>query len=200
MKPGQSFVRYDAMPIPPVRDSMEMIAAGPISFGVEYRFLNERVIGALGLLDRTKEYEYEVRDDKGVTIHVFVKAADGDFERLRFDCFNFDPHYHYISARHRRQDVIHLDAVMVGDPIAWALNVLRTRLPMMLARADMDDVAKVIDHAALEQAFPKVAEAAYRALAGTDTAAVDQRAISQGTHAWDTSETRVWKEQGGALR
>ena len=37
-----------------------------------------------------------------------------------------------------------VDPIADGDPLAWALERIRTRLPQMLARAGADDVAAAI--------------------------------------------------------
>jgi hypothetical protein len=59
--------------------------------------------------------------------------------------------------------MIHLDPVADGDPLLWALDRIRTRLPQMLERAGAADVAARLDFAALEAALPRVTEAAFRA-------------------------------------
>ena len=68
--------------------------------------------------------------------------------------------------------MLHLDPVADGDPLAWALERLRTRLPQMLARAGAEDVARRVDPAQVEAVLPRVAEAAYRARYHHDDAAV----------------------------
>jgi hypothetical protein len=74
------------------------VRAGPITFTVEYR----RVVQA----------GVEV---SGPTIRVV--GADDDHEYLRFDMFNRDAHYHYISpsteADERAERVVVLDEVEV---------------------------------------------------------------------------------------
>jgi len=82
---------------------------------------------------------------------------------LRFDCFVEDPHYHYVSWRERANEVLHIDPVADGDPLAWALERLRTRLPQMLARAGAPELSAALDRRALEAALPRVADAAQRA-------------------------------------
>ena len=59
--------------------------------------------------------------------------------------------------------MIHSDPIADGDPLAWTLERLRTRLPQMLARAGADELAARVDARAVEAVLPRVAEAAYRA-------------------------------------
>ena len=102
-------------------------------------------------------------------------AQEGDPAAL--DCFDEDPHYHYISWRAKSNEMLHLDPIADGDPLAWALERIRTRLPQMLARAGAADVAARLDSAALERALPRVAEAAYRARYQSDAGAVLRSAL-----------------------
>src|SRR5579864_2354534 len=102
------FERYGGTPIPPMLDNMELFDAGAISIGVEFRMLTDAVIASLGLAEIAASNGYPTLADNGVSLHVFINTAEGNFERLRFDCFTNDPHYHYLSLRNKTQDVIHL--------------------------------------------------------------------------------------------
>ena len=62
----------------------ELIQAGAVAFGLEYRTLRD---GA----------------EEGVCIHVYGNAIPGpDKELLRFDCFREAPHYHYRNSPPRK--------------------------------------------------------------------------------------------------
>jgi hypothetical protein len=74
-------------------------------------------------------------------------------------------------------EMLHLDPIADGDPLAWALERIRTRLPQMLARAGAADVAARLDPAELERALPRIAEAAYRARYQSDANAVLRNAL-----------------------
>ena len=87
------------MPIAPVSENMELFDMGAISVGVEFRVLNNAVLGSLGLSEIAASNEYPTLNDNGVSLHVFVRTAEGNFERLRFDCFQKDPHYHFVAAK-----------------------------------------------------------------------------------------------------
>ena len=188
------YERYGGVPIPPVLDNMELFEAGAVSIGVEFRVLTDDVVGAMGLAEIAASNGYPTLDDNGVSLHVFVDADGGNYERLRFDCFGQDPHYHYLSLKNKTQDVIHVDPNVTGDTVAWALTMLRTRLAPMLLRADVTDAAALIDYARLEAVLPLVTEAAYRARYNSDRDSVEQSAMTRGQHQWDTGEERSWQK------
>ena len=157
--------RYDVMPIPPIEAHTQWFEAGVLRIGVEYRLVNEALVAAREVEAATGSdgLEAAVLDDRGVSLHV-VGPIDGvPRELLRFDCFVEDPHYHYVSWRERANEVLHIDPVADGDPLDWALERLRTRLPQMLARAGAPELGAALDGRALASAVPRVAEAAERA-------------------------------------
>ena len=145
-------------PIPPVKEHTEFIEAGPLTFGVEYRLLTNEIYTA----NFNVTLDGKV-DDRGVTIHVFGRAGDDLEEHLRFDAFDEDPHYHYIHWSDETQDIRRMDPVADGDPLAWSLERIRTRLPQMLKLSGAMQLAEHLDIHELETALPRVAEAAYRA-------------------------------------
>ncbi len=166
--------RYSVMPIPPVGAQTEYVEAGALTFGIEYRLLTDAISAASKLAkasgaDRGSQREL---DDRGVAIHVYGVQDGERLEFLRFDCFDEDPHYHYVSWRERSNEMLHLDPIADGDPLAWALERIRTRLPQMLTRAGAPDVAAEIDQAAIDEALPRIAEATYRARYHHDDEAV----------------------------
>src|SRR5262249_29026388 len=119
--------RYDQMPIPPIEPHTEYVEAGAVVFGIEYRVLTDEIAAASRLEAATGEERGQVTglDDRGVSIHVFAKLESERTECLRFDCFVEDPHYHYIDWRKRSNEMLHLDPVADGDPLAWALERIR---------------------------------------------------------------------------
>ena len=77
--------------------SEELIQAGAVAFGLEYRILHE---GA----------------EEGVCIHVYDDKLEGpDKEFLRFDCVRLAPHYHYRSASLKKNERLLLDFTAEGD-------------------------------------------------------------------------------------
>jgi len=180
MSADSHITRYNAMPIPPVESNTEYFDAGPLRIGVEYRLLND-AIAAAQTLARARGDDPgppTVPDDRGVSIHVFALRGGQASEHLRFDCFDEDPHYHYVSHALRSNEMLRMDPVADGDPVAWALERLRTRLPQMLERAGAGNVAAELDARALEAILPRVTEAAYRARYHHDDGAVLQAALA----------------------
>lgn len=126
--------RYDLMPIAPIEAHTSWFDAGRVRIGVEYRLLNQ-AIAAASTVDAAGggDSAGAIQDDRGVSLHVCGMDEGGEpYEYLRFDCFDEDPHYHYISWREKRNEMVHVDPVADGDPLAWALERIRTRLPQML--------------------------------------------------------------------
>ncbi len=177
--------RYSVMPIPPVEAQTAWFEAGAVRIGVEYRRLTDAVAAAAELAEASGGERGQTTglDDRGVALHV-CGEQDGEWrEFLRFDCFAEDPHYHYVSWREKANEMIHLDPVADGDPLHWALERIRTRLPQMLARAGAVDVAARLDPAALEDALPRVTEAAFRARYEHDDEKVVASAVAAGRRA-----------------
>ncbi|MSQ26083.1 MAG: hypothetical protein EXR49_07455 [Dehalococcoidia bacterium] len=165
------------MPAPPVSAQTEMIEAGAVTFGVEFRLLNAAIAAANyanykpePVLVAAYEKAAGAMRDRGVTIHVFEAGKQEQAEYLRFDCFQEDPHYHYISWGNKTNELLGMDPVANGDPLAFALETLRTRLPQMLERAGgpAAELAKRVDMRVVEAALARVTEAAYRARFGSD--------------------------------
>ena len=171
--------RYSLMPIPPVEEHTSYFQAGPITIGVEYRVLNDEIVNQHMDAQQQRIDIGDNIDDRGVSLHVFASQNNGErLEHLRFDCFDDDPHYHYVNWQGQANDIVHIDAVADGDPLAWALDRIRTRLPQMLDRAGADDVAHRVDASALEAILPQVSEAAYRARYHHDDRAILESALA----------------------
>jgi hypothetical protein len=100
-----------------------VIDAGNIRFGLEFR---------------------ELRNDRGMAIHVLSDVAGQEIEILAFDCFEKGAHYHYGP---RNQDVrIYWDTALVPDPLEWTLEQFKTgKLPAMIARAGYPSIAGALD-------------------------------------------------------
>jgi hypothetical protein len=186
------YERYNGMPMQPIMEQMEVFNAGAVSIGVEFRVLNDALTEAMGVKEIAAANGYPTLDDHGVSLHLFVKTAEGNFERLRFDCFNNDPHYHYFSIKGKWQDVLHIDRNVTGDPLAWAMTMIRTRLQPMLERADVPNAGQYIEPARIEQTLSKVAEAAYRARYSSDRKTTEEIAKTKGKRLWETHDDRSW--------
>ena len=170
--------KYDIMPIPPVEAQSECFDAGPVTIWVEYRLLDDAIAAAHTVVEGF-EGSVESIDDRGVSLHVFGEPAPGGerIEYLRFDCFDEDPHYHYVSWKDRTNQMVHIDVTAVGDPVDWALDCIGTRLPQMLDRAGASETVKKLDLIALQTILPRVTEAAYQARFHSDEQAVRSSAL-----------------------
>lgn len=116
----------------------ELIPAGAVTFGLEYRLLPGR--------------------DEGLCIHVYSDAISGqDKELLRFDCFVVHPHYHYRNAILKKNERLELDCTAEGDPLTWTLDKIKHRLPAMLLRCEAEEIARELDQRDIDAALPKIA-------------------------------------------
>jgi hypothetical protein len=133
---------YDVMPIDMVPEACVEVPAGPVTFVVESRRLTDDAIidSAEGQGRRDAIDEPDGVDDGGASLHV-LGSADR-LEHLRFDCFEKDPHYHYIRNSQRSNLVVRLDTFAEGDPRAWVLERMRSRLPEMLEHAGAPELAE----------------------------------------------------------
>jgi hypothetical protein len=138
--PYRRGTRYDVMPIPMVPEHCIAVDAGPVQLVVESRRLTNEILDATYAPGEIDEAEVDF-DDHGATVHVC--GPDG-LEHLRFDCFEFEPHYHYIEQAGQTNVVVRIDEVAVGDPTAFTLRCLRERLPDMLANAGATDLADAL--------------------------------------------------------
>ena len=106
--------------------------------------------------------------DEGVSLH--VNGTDDGHEYLRFDVFDGEPHYHYVSTRAARVATsstrsVDYDVNAHGDMLTWALDCIRTRLPQMLPHAGGADLVAQIDPTELDVALVEVTELATAAQA-----------------------------------
>jgi hypothetical protein len=100
-----------------------VIEAGNIKFGLEFR---------------------ELRNDRGMAIHVLSDVAGQEIELLAFDCFEKGAHYHYGP---RNQDVrLYWDRTTVPDTLEWTLEQFKSgKLASMITRAGYPGVVASMD-------------------------------------------------------
>ncbi len=112
----------------------EIVEAGPIRFGIEFRHL---------------------ANDRGIAIHVLGDVGNEEVELLTFDCFEVAPHYHYgPQAKNQR---IYIDVTTVPDPLAWAIDLFKGgKLGPMLERAGYRDHAAGLNPSTLYAQINKV--------------------------------------------
>lgn len=156
---------YTVPPIPPDAENTTWIDAGSISIGVEYRLLDDAELAANYQGEQMEEIQAatggDAVEDNGVSLHV-AGAADGH-EYLRFDMFERGPHYHYIQPSGESQTIVDYDRVAMGPMLAWVLERIRHRLPVMLSRAGGDALVPTLDAARIEAALVEVEKLATEA-------------------------------------
>jgi hypothetical protein len=133
--------RYDVMPIPMVPEHCYKVPAGAVDLVVEARQLNDQVLAetyAAGAIPEAK-VQY---DDYGASLHV-CDPGDG-LEYLRFDCFEQEPHYHYIEQGAQANVIVRIDEIAVGDPIEFTFACVRGHLAEMLRNAGAADLADAV--------------------------------------------------------
>jgi len=51
---------------------------------------------------------------------------------------------------------LELDYTAEGDPLAWTLDKIRHRLPVMLMRCEAENIARDLDQRDVDTALPKI--------------------------------------------
>ncbi len=164
--------RVEIMPIPPLAERTHYIDAGPVTIGVEYRYLTFEMVERefkKQSVDRQGSQYREVPPDlnnKGTSVHVCAEFDGGLREYVRFDCFESAPHYHYICyAEDFSGDTNHavigrIDTIAVGEAESWVMDRFKSRLPQMLAFAGRPDLANKLEgNAEFNAALPQIARA-----------------------------------------
>lgn len=178
MTDERGVTHYDQMPIPPVEAHTTYFEAGVLTLGVEYRLLDD-AIAAASAKEAAKGNASGASqlDDRGVSLHVFGADDEGRREYLRFDCFEEDPHYHYVDWGAQTNQMVHIDPDAQGDSLAWAIDRIRNRLPEMLQRAGASNLARSFDPARVEAILPAVEAEARRARLHHDEKAIRSAAL-----------------------
>jgi hypothetical protein len=119
---------FHFMPIPVNERHVEWFDAGPVSFAVETRVLGAAQGGmAAG----------------GGSIHLF--SGDRARELVRFDCFDSEPHYHYLNHSKHLNTVWCFDSAVNGPMPRWVLAALRENLSGMLRAAGEGELATRVE-------------------------------------------------------
>ena len=119
--------RYDRLPIPMIEEHCIPVAAGAVQLVVESRRLTNAIVEES--LPGGGGRRRPLRRRRRPQLHVL--GADG-LEHLRFDCFEQEPHYHYIDQGAVTNTVVRIDELAVGDPIEFSLTCVEQHLPDML--------------------------------------------------------------------
>ena len=116
------------MPKPPAKKFSKIGVSEPVSFAVETRVLGAKEGGMAS---------------GGGSIHLF--SGDRSRELVRFDCFDDEPHYHYLNHREQLNTVWCFDGAVNGPMPRWVLSALRENLPGMLRAAGEEELARRVE-------------------------------------------------------
>lgn len=136
--------------VPPLEENTTWLEVGALRIGYEYRVLTDDVLGATPGLALAEDAPTGF-DTEGGSIHV-CDGVTGD-EYLRFDVFDGDPHYHYLTPGTMNW-VIPFDLVAHGDMWEWVFDCLRRRLRPMLREAGAVVLADRVDVDAVVAVIP----------------------------------------------
>ena len=90
--------------------------------------------------------------DGGPSLQI-LGGIDGEkVQLLRFDMFRINPHYHYAPDGKNLRYM--LDPLTLDDSIAWVINLIRNKLPQLLAKAGHEGLATPADLAAVYTVLP----------------------------------------------
>ncbi|WP_131831127.1 MULTISPECIES: hypothetical protein [unclassified Frankia] len=146
--------RVRRRPIPPIEANTTWFDAGPLRIGVESRHLDDEVLRqAYG----NGPSDIHV-DDWGISIHVCGSVSGSEY--LRFDCFEDEPHYHYIHPTDDFQVWVPFDEGPNGPMLDWALGCLANRTQEMLRRSGGAYLADFVDLTRLGETCAAVARLA----------------------------------------
>jgi hypothetical protein len=138
-------------PVVEVDENARVFDGGPVRISIEYRLYNRTAVEKdyarteQGTADLAKIEEYfggNIPEDEGYSLHVY--ESSGGIERLRFDMFANDPHYHYIRNQGRFISVAY-DPYASGNMFEWVMDAMRHRLPDMLRASEAANVANYVD-------------------------------------------------------
>ena len=138
--PYRRGIRFEQMPIPMVAEHCVPVDAGAVQLVVESRRLTNEILRDTYGANANDEIAF---DDFGATLHV-CGTADG-LEHLRFDCFENEPHYHYIEQTEGANTVVRIDELAVGDPLEFSLACVEHRLPGMLRHCGVAGLADEVE-------------------------------------------------------
>ena len=158
-------IEYHVLPVPAFPQHTVRIPAGSVTFGVEYRHLDEDMIlefygpdsrAAFGNV-RPAGMAATVEED-GLSLHVF--DTETGHEALRFDCFDDAPHFHLLHPPTSRNRVYNHDADEHGPLADWALAQMRADLRTMVAESGATAAAAALDDAQVAASLDLVEQVA----------------------------------------
>lgn len=88
--------------------------------------------------------------DEGFDIRVYAQVDGNPRQILRFDCFKYQPHYHYDPLG--RDEHVELAGYGMSDALLWTFKQLTYHLPEMLAQAGYAEIAAGVELEAVRKA------------------------------------------------
>lgn len=160
---GKGFIRdYLAR-----RRFSHLVGVQASTFKIDIQEAHTRYLRA-GAITFAIEARLSPATDPGVSLHVLTDKPDGGLiERLRFDCLQDKPHYHYVLHQQRISQKFWIDPLMVPDPKTWSLQRIRHDLKAMLDAAGGGELAALVDQNEVERIFPDLEGEVQRADAFT---------------------------------
>lgn len=92
--------------------------------------------------------------DEGFDIRVYSRVGESPRQILRFDCFRYQPHYHYDPLG--RDERVELAGYDMSDALLWTLKQLQFHLAEMLTQAGYPEVAAALQQEAVQQAVSQL--------------------------------------------
>ena len=131
--------RYPLLPIPMVTEHCIPVDAGAVQLVVESRQLTNQILW--DTYHGAAQHDIDF-DDHGASLHV-CGTEDG-LEHLRFDCFEDEPHYHYLHQADGGNTIVRIDELAVGDPTEFALACVEHHLADMLRNCPVPELADAV--------------------------------------------------------
>src|SRR5690242_10839893 len=162
--------------------------AGPLTFSVKHELWDGNI---------------QDHADQGVAITVAADVAGKQTTLLRFNCFDFEKSYVYGPENAELEvagpemlggamltNLYRMDPIADGNPIAWTIKTLGTKLPKMLERAGYPQIAAKTSLAAVKRILPDL-EACARELYAVKRNTVKH---NRGTHIFEAGNIRFGLE------
>ena len=162
--------------------------AGPLTFTVKHELWDGNI---------------QDHADQGVAISVAADVAGKQTTLLRFNCFDFEKSYIYGPENDELEiagpemlggaaltNLYRMDPIADGNPIAWTIKTLGTKLPKMLERAGYPQIAAATDLSEVASVLPDL-EVCARELYATKRNTVKH---NRGTHIFEAGNIRFGLE------
>ncbi|MFI4948701.1 MAG: hypothetical protein ACHQC9_07865 [Alphaproteobacteria bacterium] len=161
--------------------------------------------GPLTFVVKHELWDGNIQDhaDQGVAIMVMGDVGGKATTLLRFNCFDFEKSYVYGPENDGLEvagpemlggttltNLFRMDPIADGNPIAWTVRTLGTKLPKMLERAGYPELAAATDLKKVKRILPEVEDCA-RTLYAAERNTVKH---NRGTHIFEAGNIRFGLE------